>query len=1258
MSEPKWTLEQLAAIEERGCNLLVAAAAGAGKTAVLVERIIRRITDPRNPVDIDRLLIVTFTNAAATEMRERIGDALAKALEDNPDSQILQRQMALLSKASITTIHSFCLEVLRNNFHRIDLDPNFRIANDTEALLLKQEALEEMFEDKYMDEYISQDFLDLVECYGGSRDDRKLQDLVEQLYDYVQSYPWPEKWLKESTEAFNLPDDRDIRSLSWASILIDNIVIELAGLKEKLKRAVKIAQEGEGLEPYLATLKEDMALVDKLLKACEGNSWKELHQSFSTLEFANLGRCKKNADKAKQEQVKKIRDSVKDAINRIREDIFQTKPDQIIKQLKGVYPLLKCLSSLVMELGERYRNKKREKALLDFNDLEHLCLDILLEAGPDGELYPSDVAMEYRERFEEVLVDEYQDSNLVQEVILGAVSRRDTDNPNLFMVGDVKQSIYRFRQARPELFMEKYDTYSERKGSLSRKILLYKNFRSRKEVIDGVNYIFKQIMSRNVGELEYDDKEALYPGAIFESREVDKKLAAGPIEVHIVDMDDDSPDWRILEGIEAEAEEDETAEEEELTDIIQAEARMVAGRIQELIMPDDQGKIVQVYDRDARGYRDIKYRDIVILLRTTKKWSDIFVEELTAAGIPVYADTGTGYFQTMEVQTILSLLQIIDNPLQDIPLLAVLRSPIASWTPEELIDLRMMDRESTLYEALTKAAKEGASEISEKARSFINKLEEWRDKAVHLSTDELIWFLYGDTGYYSCVGAMPGGLQRQANLRILFERARQYEETSYKGLFNFIQFIQRLKSSQGDMGSAKILGENENVVRIMSIHKSKGLEFPVVFVSGCGKSFNMMDMSRSILFHQDLGFGPDYVDHQKRYSCSTLPKQALKYKIRLETLSEEMRILYVAMTRAKEKLILTGAVKKLPDTAARWCRSLDTSALKLPEYEVLQGKCYLDWIGSALARHKAGRPLREAAGILDGEQGRCLMDDESAWDIRLWNKNHLISTQAGKEEAAAALWDAVEDGNDEEIFDAEYLDLIKNRLGWKYPYAQAWKVPVKVSVTELKRYADSELSEEAIPASAYVPPLIKKPAFLEEEKALSAAERGSILHFVLQHLDFREARTLKDIMKQIAEMVSSQLLTDEQAKAVDILRIQRFLSSPLGNRIINADKIYREIPFTLRIEGRELYPDLDERVYKDETIILQGIIDCYFVENDEIVLVDYKTDYVPPGNGLNIIRERYRTQIEYYTRALSQITGKAVKERYIYLFWNGKVLEY
>lgn len=1237
-SKTRWTKEQLDAIDTQGSNLLVAAAAGAGKTAVLVERIIRKITDSQNPVDIDRLLVVTFTNAAATEMKERIGDALSSALEKDPESEILQRQLALLNRASITTIHSFCLEVIKNNFHRLEIDPNFRIANQTEALLLKLEALEELFEDKYLEENMDGDFLDLVESYSSNRDDRRLQDMVLDLYDFVQSHPWPQEWLHRHSQDFNISQGTDLADTVWGRELIENLKVEVSGLVQAMEYAIEIIEGDPGLHPYLDNFKEECFAIQDILNGCDRN-WESIHHCISQVEFKRLPRCGKEANKDKQEQVKKIRDDVKDRIKKIQEELFGIDPDQIIRDLNQLYPMMKCLTELVLELGDRYNEKKRARGLLDFNDLEHLCLEVLLEEGEQGEKYPSQVALELRERYEEVLIDEYQDSNLVQEVILSTVSRKDSHTPNMFMVGDVKQSIYRFRQARPELFMEKYNSYSLEPGAKNRKIQLFKNFRSRKSVIDGVNFIFKQIMSQSVGELDYDDEEALNPGASF--REEEGQPAEGhPVEFCLIDTKDDGY-----------LDDEESLE----LDIIQTEARIIAQRIKELVGIDEKGQPIKIYDKNKDAYRDAEFRDIVILLRTTQNWADTFAEELALQGIPAYADSGTGYFKTIEVQTMLSLLQIIDNPMQDIPLLAVLRSPIEAWSPEELIDVRLMDRESTFYEALVKTAEEGEGPVSQKAKEFIDRLNQWRDMALYLSTDELIWYLYGETGYYSCVGAMPGGVQRQANLRILFERARQYEETSYKGLFNFIYFIDKLKTSQGDMGSAKILGENENVVRIMSIHKSKGLEFPVVFVSGCGKRFNLMDTTRNILFHHELGLGPDYVDYDRRITYSTLAKQALKSRIIKETLSEEMRILYVALTRARERLIITGAVKDLDREIKKWEYALASKDEKLPEYQMMKGRTYLDWIGPAIIRHNDGAPLRELGNLLE-EDNYNLLSDESQWKIKVYNKMDAMRAETLEEDSldkSDFLW---------EIGDEDELTIgheIFNRLEWEYPHVEASKLPVKLSVTELKRYGDIEISEEPVTASLEVPTLVKRPSFLEEEaKGMTAAERGSLLHFVLQHLDFKRDVSQDIIREQIYEMEKSQLITPEQAKEVDVFKIERFLKSSLGRRIRAAEYVFKEVPFIIELPSTKLYPELSDSICGKDGIILQGIIDCYFEEPEGLILVDYKTDYVAPGEDVDIIRDRYRTQIDYYTYALEQITGKKVVEKYIYLFWNGQVLEY
>ncbi|MDP4089809.1 MAG: helicase-exonuclease AddAB subunit AddA, partial [Bacillota bacterium] len=871
MGETKWTKEQQSAIDTRNCNLLVAAAAGSGKTAVLVERIIKMISDEENPVDIDRLLVVTFTKAAASEMKERVKDAISKARDKNPDSEILRRQSQLIEKANITTIHSFCTEVIKNNFHKIDLDPNFKIADETETVLIKQEIMQDLMEDMY-DEG-DEGFLALVECFGGSRDDSPLAELIMKMYSFAMSGPWPKRWLEEKAEEFNIEGEFDIGATNWGRILLEDIQIELFSARDKLKRALEICSEAQGLEGYAETVKMDAAMISRLTGMLD-KDFKSLYDEFYGLNFSTMKRAAKDADKDAQEEVKKIRDEVKDKIKAIKNDIFTLSPEEAAESLKGMYPVMKALSRIVLEFDSRYSAVKKERSLLDFNDLEHFCLDILTEVNEQGEIVPSDVAMAFKEKFEEVLVDEYQDSNSVQETIINMVSRKFSDRPNVFMVGDVKQSIYRFRQAKPELFLEKYNTYSMEEGSAARKILLFKNFRSRAGVINSVNYIFKQLMSETVGELDYTDVEALNLGANYEDLNEEGIEAGGPTELHIIDRSTVKAEEAEQSAEEEESE--ETAEvrgllEQEELDNIQLEARLVGKRIRQLVDPMNE-KVFTIFDKKENRYRPVQYRDIVILMRATSEWAPVFMEELNKDGIPVYAESNTGYFETVEIRTVMSLLQIVDNPYQDVPLLAVLRSPIFSFGPEDLIDIRLFDREKHLYENIkAMASQEEELEVAvgladnikiyeeslrDKLGNFVSSLEKWRERAIHMPIDEFIWYLYMDTSYYGYAGAMPSGPQRQANLRMLFQKSRQFEQTSYAGLFNFINYINRLRNNSGDLGTAKTLDESEDVVRIMSIHKSKGLEFPVVILSGCGKQFNLMDLNRRILYHEELGFGP------------------------------------------------------------------------------------------------------------------------------------------------------------------------------------------------------------------------------------------------------------------------------------------------------------------------------------------------------------------------------------------------------------------
>ena len=1226
MGETKWTEEQLKAIETRRCNLLIAAAAGSGKTAVLVERIIRIITNEENPVDIDRLLVVTFTSAAASEMRERIASAITKALEKSPNSKNLQKQLTLLSRANITTMHSFCLDVIKNNFHIIDLDPAFRILDETEGMLLRSEVLEELFEDKYEND--DKEFLDLVEAYSDSKSDDKLKDIVLDLYKFSMSGPWPQRWLRDKSEEFNINTIEELDKSSWMKVFIENLVIELQGLISMEEKALELCEETSGLEPYIDTFRDDITML-RMIYEHLGAGVEEIYNRLSSASFSKLKTVRKAnvSDENVQSRVKAIRDDVKKKINKLRDEIFSMTPDEMLHSVKASYTYMKALSSLVIEFQDRFSNAKKEKGALDFNDLEHLCLKILTSED-------SGVADNFKEYFDEVLVDEYQDSNAVQEAIIDLVSRKYSNDPNVFMVGDVKQSIYRFRQAKPELFLEKYNTYSKKQGK-NIKIQLYKNFRSRDEVIKGVNYIFKEIMSRVVGELEYTDEEALNLGASYSKTEDDNYVVGGKIELNILDKS-------------TEVEEEVLIEEEDLG-TINLEARIVANRIKELLSNKD-GKVFKVLDKVTGEYRPVTYKDIVILLRATKNWSEVFLDELGAEGIPVYADTGSGYFESIEIRTIMSLLKVIDNPMQDIPLIALLRSPIMSFSAEDLTNIRLVDKDKYFYENIISISKEEfdcEKELIEKCNIFLERLSVWRKKSIYTPIDEFIWYLYTDTAYYGYVGAMPNGVLRQANLRILFQRAKQYEQTSFKGLFNFINFINKLRKSSGDMGSAKVLGENEDVVRIMSIHKSKGLEFPVVFVCGSGKQFNLMDLNNNILYHEELGFGPELVDLDKRVSYPTLPKEAIKQRIRLETLSEEVRILYVAFTRAKEKLIITGAVNGLEKWITKCCNAaaLDKDII-LPS-EVLKGKSYLDWIGMAICKHKDGEILRELVGSNDIR----IKDDLSTWSVKTWTKSDLVVDKKDSD---------VDEINEDNLLinsDCSSVDKeIERRLDFRYKFRESTLIKSNFSVSELKKK-----NFEQVPVidteNLFKEDICNiKPKFLQEERGLTAAEKGTAIHFVMQKIDLSRVNTIEEIKIQLKDFVDMELLSKEEYKVINPYKVKKFFISKLGERMLSAynrgDIVYRELPFYTEIDVHRINPDLPKEVEGDK-VRLQGVIDSFFYEDNEVILLDYKTDYVEQSNEEELIN-KYRIQIQYYKEALEKITKTKIKECYLYSFYLEK----
>jgi len=1201
MRKTKWTFEQNEAIYDKGCNLLVAAGAGAGKTAVLVQRIIQKIIDEKSPIDLDKLLVVTFTNAAAAEMRERIGDAISEELDFNPESKRLQRQLTLLNRANVMTIHSFCLGIIRSNFNLLDIDPNFRVCDDTEAVLLKQEVMDELFEDKFDEE--DKNFIKLIQTFG-EKDDKRVQLIIHNLHRFAISAPWPEKWLIDIAEDFNVSEDFEFGNSKWADIIIHDIKLELDGCLDKMKKAVSIIKENPDLEFYLPIFEGELECISNLQLY---NSWDELLYVFNDIDFKRLPSKKLAGEMLDlKDKVKDIRNFVKKKIQGVSSNLFGYD-NEVAKNMREMYPFLKTLSDMTIEFNDRFSLKKRERGIIDFNDIEHFALDIL----SDGEK-PSKIALGYRDKFEEILIDEYQDSNLVQEVIMNMISRKQCGN--VFMVGDVKQSIYRFRHAKPELFLKKYNNYGNNIAEPGKKIKLFKNFRSRSEIIDGTNFIFKQIMSKNLGELEYNAEEMLEVGAVYPESEND-------IELHLMDKDADESESEDSENIE---------EEEEDIDSIQLEARLVVKRIKELFDSD-----FNVFDKELKKCRKITYRDIVILMRTTERWAKIFLEELSFHEIPTFADTTTGYFDTTEIRNIMALLQVIDNPLQDIPLIAVLRSPIFSFSPEELIDIRMVDKKLSFYEICESQHIE-ESVLKAKVNKFLDKINIWREKSIYMPIDEFIWYIYSDTSYYSFVGTMPQGIQRQANLRLLFQRAKEYESTSYKGLFNFINFINKLKSSSGDMGSAKILGENENVIRIMSIHKSKGLEFPVVFLSGTGKQFNLMDANNSILFHQELGYGPDYVNYSRRITYPTLIKQVIKKKIKAETLSEEMRILYVAFTRAKEKLIITGMVKNIKKNCEKWCEAAEYSKAKIPEYYILNSKNVLDWIGVAVARSSWGELIRKI-----GCKGHDLdfeIEDNSKWNIKIWNKYEVIQS---KDENRVDVLDII-NSIDYKSCDREMESEVKRKLEWEYKLLKLGTIPSKISVSELKNYSEIKLPE------------LKRPSFLEKNKKITAALKGTILHLVMQHIDFRNVYSIDAIMDQIEQLVLKDFITKEDAETINPWKIYNFFKTDVGLRMIASSNVKRETPFFIETQASDVFPELSSEIYRNETIVLQGVIDCYFEESGYLVLIDYKTDYVDEAESIS---DKYNKQIDLYARALEKIKGKKVKERYLYLFFNGDLMK-
>lgn len=1198
-----WTEEQQKVIRLRNRNILVSAAAGSGKTAVLVERILQKIMDQEHPVDIDRLLIVTFTRAAAAEMRERIGLAIQKKLLEEPENEHLQRQETLLFHAQITTIDSFCQSVIRSCFHMIDLDPAFSIMDEGEGRLLRRDTAQELLEEKY--EEGSSEFHQFVECFSFGKRDDNISEMILQLYDFAQSYPWPKRWLMKCREAYEAEDLDELEASAWMQALCRQAELMLRDLQGVWKEALQEALSPEGPWMYEDALRQDWQILEYLLKQ---KTYREYAAAFQDIgKFAVLSRKKDdNVSAFKRERVKELRDQVKKGIQALKEQFFYQEPERMLADMQACRVPTGVLFDLAREFADKFSEKKRERNLLDFSDLEHLALQILVKEE-DGKPVPTEAAMAFADRFEEVMIDEYQDSNLVQELLLTSVSRCSRGQNNIFMVGDVKQSIYRFRLACPELFVEKYDTYTK-EDSPCQKIELHKNFRSRAEVLDDVNLIFRKIMHRELGNVEYDDNAALYAGAQFPDMEPNVETAyakaeMSPLtgtEILLFDADMEDP------GKKAELSEENVRE---------AEARMIGGRIKELV-----GREL-VYDKETGGYRRVQYRDIVILLRSVSGWAEDFLAVLSDMGIPAYTGTRSGYFSAAEVQTVLALLKIMDNPRQEIPFTAVLASPIGGFSTEELAGIRAAYRDVPFYEACRLYADGGSDgAMRRKLKDFFAQLAQFRSYVPYTPMHELLWKILDDTGYLDYVSAMPAGGKRRANLEMLAEKAAAYESTSYRGLFHFVRYIENLQKYEVDFGEAGTIGEEEDTVRIMSIHKSKGLEFPVVFAAGLGKNFNRQDSRGALAVHQKYGVGCDWVEPRLRMKTPTLLKKVIQRELALENTGEELRVLYVALTRAKEKLYLTGSLKKIEEKLEKW--GAEEEKPRLSFLETSTASCALEWVLRSVLHTKMPITVFQVNDLLREDT------EERQFGIRQkeWILEGSWRQEEGQKEVAA--W-------------------LTQTAGKRYPFEACLDIQGKLSVSELKRRSQKEDGSEGTllyPESVPVPLI---PEFIEKHEE-SGTVRGTAMHHIMQKLDFTCSDTIEKVRRQLEALTCAGTLTQEECTLADIPAIVRFFGTNLGVRAAAAaerGELYREKQFVIGIPAAEILPEWEG----GELVLVQGIIDIWFYEDGAIVLADYKTDRIAKGQE-ELLVKRYKAQLDYYGRALEQMTGKQVKEKLIYSF--------
>ena len=1262
----KWTPEQESAImSPKDSNLgaqtlLVAAAAGSGKTAVLVERIITRLKDMENPLSVQELMVVTFTKAAAAEMSARIGVALAKAMESTDDKALqarLERQLNLLPSAHISTLHSFCQWVIRSYFYKLDIPPTARIGNEAEMALLKQEVLENLLKEAY--EHNTYGIFDLSDFFSDDKSDAGLQDKVLSLYEFAMSQSNPDGWMRYAVEPYKAAQEQDLRDTLWGRAMWDDQQAEIDRIANRIEQMEPLLESPVGPKKWDKVYQEQLAALAQLKGA---QTWSDMVDvcrnldTFTKASFTSLGKAleKGEVDGALADEFKSLGSQNKDSLKGMKNGLFHIDESVLQQQFKDQYPLIHNLVELTIAFHKAYDEAKKEQGIMDFSDLEHLCLALLVEPGTEDDPQPSEVALELQDTFKEIMVDEYQDTNGVQETIINLISRVD----NRFYVGDVKQAIYSFRMADSSLFMNKYNTYGLMNDAVERRIDLAKNFRSHENILTTTNFIFYQIMTQEAAELDYGEKESLIPGRIVEDAPSD--WVGGAVELHLLDTSDTNRSEETDGDSETAGDEPEN-NERELDFIIQ--------KIKEL-----HASKKQVQNADG-SFRQIQWRDFAVLRRSLAGWGTRAVAAMRQAGIPAVVNERDGYFEAQEIQLLLSLLQIIDNPEQDLPMAAVLHSGLVGLDANELGALRLTG-DGSLWSVMPLYAEQAQDE---RLLQFLAHIERWRTLSRRHGVADLLWDVYETLDYVNYVGAMPNGLVRRANVMALYERAKGFESSGFRGLFRFLRFVESLRDSNQDMAVANVVTEADDVVRLMTIHKSKGLEFPVVFLSGVQKKFNTMDFNSPLLVDKNGGIGLKgyYPDIRVSYPsmpwlyCKSIKSDAMK--------AEEQRILYVALTRARDKLFLTGyinkEIKKEKGVGAHIKHAALTQTQALGADLIKTGNSYLHWLFIAFARHlDGGAPLRNIIE-LEGETNFDLLDRQCQVKVEI-HDGSLYGDLDYKADVDETTINTVRVLG--KVNDVELPEEIVQRFAFTYPNLVAAKTTAKISVSELKRRF-AERDAEAVSAtdvSMQQKPVIscditedttgenaildtsiptiseteladsvfgRKPlAIAAADEVVTGAQWGTLMHEAMQWLPVKKY-TQKSMTDMLDSLQAEGKFSDEERSLLSDRSLYGFFNSDLGQRLIASKRVERELPFSMLFDGNRVYPDVEN----GERLFLQGIIDTAFVEDDQWVLVDYKTDRVKSGDEL--IR-RYKIQMDLYKEALERLTNMPVKASYIYSF--------